>query len=358
MNCESQPHVSVITPVYNEEKYLTQCVESVLAQTYSDWDLTIVNNQSTDRSLEIAENYARCDHRIRVITTPEFYPQLRNHNFAMRQISPGSKYCKMVLGDNWIFPECLRLMVEAAEAHPTVGIVSALWLTSAHVQANSLSYPSLFIPGHEFCRIQMLSDEDYFGSPTMVLFRSEIVRKRDPFFRESARSPDVEACYEILREWDFSFIHQLLTFNRTDNISTGSPARQYARFVLSQLIHIRRYGHIFLTPAENTAAQRRFERGYYSFLAERAFERPGKPFWDFHREALATINERLSSRLLTKYLLLEFLDVVLNPKKTLGRLLRNLALRRAAMAASKGPPPGSQPSAVPKRAQLPHRNAP
>jgi glycosyltransferase involved in cell wall biosynthesis len=339
MSFQSQPLVSVITPVYNEEKYLAECIESVLAQTYANWELTIINNRSTDRSLEIAENYAQRDRRICVMTTPEFYPQLHNHNFAMRQISPESKYCKVVLGDNWIFPDCLRLMVEAAEAHPTVGIVSALRLTSSGIQANSLPYPSLCIPGHAFCRLQLLADEDYFGSATMVLFRSEIVRKRDPFFREKARSADAEACYEILQEWDFAFLHQLLTFNRTDNVSISTPSRRFAPYFLNQFIHIKRYGHIFLTPAENTTAHRQFERAYYAFLAERAMERPGKIFWDYHRAALATINERLSSLQLTKQLLLEILDVFLNPKKTFVRLLRSHSVHRAALAASVKPAP-------------------
>ena len=53
-----QPLVSVITPVYNGEEFLPECIESVLAQTYQNWDYTIVNNRSTDRTLEIAKSYA------------------------------------------------------------------------------------------------------------------------------------------------------------------------------------------------------------------------------------------------------------------------------------------------------------
>jgi len=354
MNSQYQPFVSVITPVYNEEKYLSECIESVLAQTYSNWEFIIVNNCSTDRSLEIAENYAQRDHRIRVITTPEFYPQLRNFNFALRQISPESKYCKMVLGDCWIFPECLRLMVQTAETNPTVGIVSALRLVSTGVQPNSLPYPSVLIPGREFCRLQLFSDECYFGGPTMLLFRSEIVRQRDPFFREEARiCGDAEACFEILEQWDFSFVHQLLSFERTDNVSISTPSRSFSRWILYQYMHIKRYGHVFLTDTENAVAQRDFERFYYSFVAEFAMGRPGKGFWDYHREALATIGEHLSSRLLAKYFLLEFLDVLLNPKKTLGRLLRSYTLRCAPNEDTTAPTANSRLPAPVKRAGHP-----
>lgn len=340
MSRESQPLVSVIVPAYNEEQFLGECLDSVLAQTYENWDLTVVNNQSKDRTLEIATRYARREPRIRVLTTPEFYPQLRNFNFAMRQISPASKYCKVVQGDTWIFPDCLRHMVAAAEAHPSVGVVSSLWLTSTRVMANSLPYPSVFMPGREAARRQLLTDEDYFGSPTTTLFRADIVRSRDPFYREGAHSADAEACFEILEKWDFSFIHQVLSFNRIDNISISTASRRLARFIVTQYLHIRRYGAMFLSPGENAAAQARLRKEYYSFLAERWFTHPAKEFRDYHRAAFATIGETLSTRLLAKHLALELLDIIGNPKRTLGRLLRNR--RPPAVARPPQPPQGAR----------------
>ena len=59
------PLVSVLTPVYNCEKYLRTCIESVLAQTYTNWEYVIVNNCSTDGTLAIAQEYAAADSRIR-----------------------------------------------------------------------------------------------------------------------------------------------------------------------------------------------------------------------------------------------------------------------------------------------------
>ena len=58
--------VSIITPVYNSEKYLSQTVESVLSQTYTDWEMLIVNDGSSDSSLEIANAYSAKDPRIKV----------------------------------------------------------------------------------------------------------------------------------------------------------------------------------------------------------------------------------------------------------------------------------------------------
>lgn len=62
-----KPRVSVVLPVYNVERYLTQCLDSILAQTFSDFELICVNDGSTDGSPSVLEAYARKDERIRII---------------------------------------------------------------------------------------------------------------------------------------------------------------------------------------------------------------------------------------------------------------------------------------------------
>src|SRR4030095_4995561 len=66
LSTTASPLVSVVTPVYNGERYLAECIESVLAQTYQNWEYIIVNNCSTDRTREIGESYGRKDERIRI----------------------------------------------------------------------------------------------------------------------------------------------------------------------------------------------------------------------------------------------------------------------------------------------------
>src|SRR5262245_33269523 len=127
------PLVSVATPVYNGGKYLAECIESVLAQTYQNWDYVIVNNCSTDKTLDIAQTYARKDKRIRVVSNYQFVGVIENHNIAFQNISQESKYCKVVSADDWLNPECLNKMVELAEAHPSVGIVGSYQRTSTNI---------------------------------------------------------------------------------------------------------------------------------------------------------------------------------------------------------------------------------
>jgi len=79
------PVVSVITPVYNGERYLEECIRSVLSQTYGDWEYLIYDNCSTDRSGEISRSFASRDPRIRVECSPRFLDIWSNHNHRCEQ---------------------------------------------------------------------------------------------------------------------------------------------------------------------------------------------------------------------------------------------------------------------------------
>src|SRR5260370_9114410 len=130
MSFTSQPLVSVVTPVYNGAQYLSESIESVLAQTYQNWELIVVNNCSTDDSVEIARRYAAKDERIRIVENEKFLRVIPNHNHALRCISPESKFVKIVFADDWIFPNCLEEMVSLGVKHPSVGIFGAYVLQS------------------------------------------------------------------------------------------------------------------------------------------------------------------------------------------------------------------------------------
>jgi len=226
MNSQVQPLVSVVTPVYNGAKYLAECMESVLAQSYYNWEYVIVDNCSTDKSPEVARFYAENDRRIRVHRNQKLASMAENHNIALRLISPESEYCKIVHADDWIFPECIAEMVKVAEGNPSVGLVGAYGLRGVRVVGDHLPYPSTVVPGHEICRRNFLGKGFYvFGSPTSVLFRSDLVRKRKSFFNGHpfhAQFMDIEACYEVLQSSDFGFVHQVLTFSRTHDESASS----------------------------------------------------------------------------------------------------------------------------------------
>src|SRR5262245_11051164 len=179
-----RPLVSVVTPFYNTEAYLAEAIESVLAQTYSNFDYVLVNNCSTDGSREIAERYAARDPRIRLFHNEELLPQLRNYNRAISHISPDARYFKMVQADDWIFPRCLEEMVAVAEANPKVGVVSSYRMVGKGVGPSGLPFSKTAMSGREACRLNLIEDLYLFGSQTTVLVRADIVRARKPFYAE------------------------------------------------------------------------------------------------------------------------------------------------------------------------------
>lgn len=244
-----EPLVSIVTPFYNTHKYLRECMESVIHQTYNNWEYILIDNSSTDGSSEIAQEYAQKDpQRIRIVRTQALLPQVENYNLAMRSISAESKYCKMVQADDWIFPECVRSMTGVAEAHPGVGIVAAYELEGEKVRLDGLPYPSPEIAGRQAARIYFIEGTYLFGTPTSLLYRSDLVRAREPFF-DARFTPfeDGHLCFELLRQSNFGFVHQVLTYTRRDNSSIMSRVHAFGMEVFVRFSLLAAHGRDFLS---------------------------------------------------------------------------------------------------------------
>ena len=316
MPSNNEPLVSVVTPAYNGEQYLRECIESVLAQTYANWDYTIVDNCSTDRTRDIAREYAARDSRIRLQSNQSFVRVIENHNIALRQISPQSKYCKVVAADDWIFPECLEKMVRLAEENPSVAIVGSYGLCGTTLVNNGVPYTSTVIPGRELCRRHHLGELYVFGAPTSVLFRSDIVRSRHAFYNENNFHADTEACYEFLEHHDFGFVHQVLTFRREREESLTSYADRLNTYLPNILYILTRYGPKYLSEEEFAHELRRKLRVYYRFLGREVFRMRGREFWSYHLKKLDSVGYPLSIPRLAVYAASHALDLLLNPKRT------------------------------------------
>ncbi|MCQ2429173.1 MAG: glycosyltransferase [Clostridia bacterium] len=103
--------ISIIVPVYNGEAYMRKCLDSVLSSTYRDFELIVVENGSTDATLEIARTYEAADSRVRVITTDvKGLSHARNLGIAEAK----GEYLAFVDADDYISPYMYREMVRAA----------------------------------------------------------------------------------------------------------------------------------------------------------------------------------------------------------------------------------------------------
>lgn len=322
MNNTHQPLVSVVTPVYNGEKYLDECIQSVRNQTYQNWEYIILNNCSTDNTLEIAQFHASEDKRIRVVSTDELLPLIQNHNHALRQISPNSKYCKIVHADDALFTSCLDLMVSAAEAHPTAGIVGAYTLWGRKVVSDGLPHYSTFLSGRELCRLTLLDKIYCFWSPSSLLISSDLIRKNQCFYNEKHLYADDEACYELLQETDFAFVHQVLTFVRThDESATATITASYNKIILSNLDLFTRYGPIYLSPIEFKKQLAVRLNKYYGFLARSLFNLKEKDFWKYHKQTIQKIGHPFSIARLTKASVSQMIHRPINTTTTLAKAI-------------------------------------
>lgn len=323
---QKEPLVSVVTPVYNGDRYLKECIQSVLSQTYQNWEYIILNNCSTDRTLEIAEHYAKKDKRIRIHNNDALLPIMKNWNHALRQISPESKYCKVVHADDFLFPECLERMVSLSEAYPTIGVVASYGLWGNRVVADGLPYSTDFISGRELCRMTLLDQIYCFWSPSSLLILSDLIREREFFYNEAFLHADIEACYEVLQESDFGFVHQVLTFiRRHEESMTSLVAAPYNGIMLSNLDLLAKYGPVYLSPDEYKEHFKKKLNIYYGFLARSFFNLREKDFWKYHKETIQNIGYPLS---LAKLAITAMLQMSNSPKTTVSTLAKAIANKR------------------------------
>ncbi|OWV84508.1 glycosyltransferase family A protein [Rhizobium sp. R693] len=324
MYARNGPLVSVLTPVYNGDEFLRECIESVLSQTYQNWEYTIANNASTDGTLDIAEEYCRRDSRIRVISSDTWVPIVASHNRAFGLISKDSKYCKVVSADDWIYPECLEKMVGLAEPRPSVGIVGAYQLTGGgdrwFVRNVGLPYWQTVVSGRDICRAHLLGTVKVLGNPTSVLYRSDLVRKTDEFFPNPTQESDISACLKHLQCSDFGFVHQILAHERIHNQRATRVSLAKNAYVSADISDLQEYGEWYLTERERDARIGELLDRYYAYLSRNAFKFRGRTFWSYHAGRLRDLGYRFNGRKLCMGIAAEALDLVLNPKGTVETL--------------------------------------
>lgn len=317
----ARPLVSVVTPFYNTDAYLAASIESVLAQSYSNFELILVNNRSTDRSGEIAAGFASRDPRVRLIENPVFLDKVANYNFAMTQISPESRYTKVVQADDWILPHCLAEMVALAEEDPHIGLVSSYFILGTRLRNVGLPCTQSRFSGHEVCRMQLLDDRHfYFGNFTTVMLRSEIVRSRQPCYPTGTYNEDTELCYEVLRDWDFGFVHQVLSFTREGNESLSKSVERFNPNLADYFITMNRFGPAFLSPDEYRRRLERLRSYYLTQLGRAYWERRDAEFWRFHCDAWRVAGQALERRAVAKHAALDLLRSLRHPMNFARRM--------------------------------------
>ncbi|RAJ98157.1 glycosyltransferase involved in cell wall biosynthesis [Larkinella arboricola] len=114
------PTVSVILPVYNGDRFLSEAIESILGQTSTDFELLIINDGSTDQSGQICEKYLSTDHRIRLLTNSKPLGKAGDQAKEMGMQHARGRFIAIMDADDVAKPQRLERQTAFLEAHPDV----------------------------------------------------------------------------------------------------------------------------------------------------------------------------------------------------------------------------------------------
>ncbi len=234
--------VSIVTPVYNGADYLEECLDSVLAQTLKDWDLAIVDNASTDKTPIIAERYARRDPRIRHVRFEDHVDLPANVNRAYLQVNPDSTWCKPLMADDWLYPNCIEQMVTAGEELDSIGLVTSYQRQGDYVLLTQVPYDQKVVPGRSVIAQNLVTGANVTGGPTAQMYKTSLVLRGGVFLEMGLEHDDTDAAFRILLDYDLGFVHQVLTYVRRQGERRTDRALQMGSDLTEQLLFIVRYG--------------------------------------------------------------------------------------------------------------------
>ena len=167
----STPNVSVLMTAYNREKYIAEAIESVLASTFEDFELIIVDDVSKDRTVEIARQY-ETDSRVQVHLNEKNLGDYPNRNRAA-ELAKG-KYLKYVDSDDVIYPHGLEVMIRCMRQFPDAG------LGLCRLEADTIPYP-FQRSSLEAYRQHFFGEHSLTNAPLSTIIGTEVFHKLGGF---------------------------------------------------------------------------------------------------------------------------------------------------------------------------------
>jgi glycosyltransferase involved in cell wall biosynthesis len=199
-----RPEVSVCIPAYNGEAYLGRAIASVLAQTFSDFELVVVDDASTDGTAAVVGRFA--DPRFRLVRNETNLGQEGNWNRALAEAS--GRYVKILPQDDVLAPECLERQREALESpvHSGAALACAARtiLTERGAPLLRRSFPGRegLVKAETAIRSCVRAGTNVIGEPAAVLLRAETVRRVGRFDGRYLYLIDLDYWFRALRHGD------------------------------------------------------------------------------------------------------------------------------------------------------------
>jgi len=191
------PRVSIGLAVYNGDRYLAQAIDSILAQTYRDFELVIFDNASTDRTGEICRGFAARDSRVRYTRNPSNVGGANNHNLTVE--SARGEFFRWAAHDDVLAPTLLEKCVAALDQNPDVALVFprviAIDENGAEQGITGVGEGTEELPSE---RLRSLSSRRHKCEAIYGLVRTEVLRRTE-LLRNYTDSDRVLLCELALR---------------------------------------------------------------------------------------------------------------------------------------------------------------
>ena len=236
----NKPLVSVIMPVFNGEKYLRDAIESILLQTYSKFELVIINDASTDSSLEIMRTYD--DPRIRILDNPVNMGLAGVRNRGLKEAR--GEYVAFLDCDDISMPARLEKQVCHFEANPEVGLCGTWTRTFGDTVAHEWRYPT----HPEFLRCRMIFDNPFATSSVML--RREVLFPMQIYFNiHFPPAEDYEFWERLSKHCRVVNLPEVLNLYRIHGSQTSSSKKEEHRGAVWK-IQLRQLEELGISPSE------------------------------------------------------------------------------------------------------------
>lgn len=196
----NKPLFSIIIPVYKVEKYIEQCLKSVLQQSFEDFEVIVVDDGSPDHAPEICAEYAQRDQRIKVIHK-ENGGSSDARNYGIKAAT-GSYLIFLDSDDYWLDTDYLLVIAELVSARPEVTIVNFGWMKYFSSTQHFIKDGRVFsVPANQdkTLYIQSLLQRDlYVASAWNKCIKRAFVLDNNIFFKKGLRSEDMAWCGDLL----------------------------------------------------------------------------------------------------------------------------------------------------------------
>jgi glycosyltransferase involved in cell wall biosynthesis len=235
----SVPKVSVLIPAYNAEKYLGEAIDSILNQTFTDFECIMIDDCSTDNTWKIIQKYAKKDSRIVGVKNEKNLGIAGNLNKAI-SLSKG-KYLARMDADDWAYPERFEKQVQFLDTHIEVGIVGGAMEVRDETLEKVL-YVRSYAQDDALLRKYMFKQSPF--SHPCIMYRKEVIQ--DNLYNEKlSPTEDYDLYFRVGKKYQFANLQDIVLKYRTSNTqsSTAKANRQQYLTLYIRLKALVEYGY-------------------------------------------------------------------------------------------------------------------